>query len=34
LWERYGELYPTDDLVYTVGESHHYKDWFFAHVTR
>ncbi|XP_051220497.1 uncharacterized protein [Lolium perenne] len=34
LWERYAELYPTDDPVYTVGESHHSKDWFFAHVTR
>ncbi|CAM0949851.1 unnamed protein product [Alopecurus aequalis] len=34
LWERYSELYPTDDPVYTVGESHYSKDWFFAHVTR
>uniref|UniRef100_R7WAQ2 Rhamnogalacturonan endolyase n=1 Tax=Aegilops tauschii TaxID=37682 RepID=R7WAQ2_AEGTA len=34
LWERYAQLYPTDDLVYTVGESHHSKDWYFAHVTR
>ncbi|PNT67317.1 hypothetical protein BRADI_3g24670v3, partial [Brachypodium distachyon] len=34
LWERYADLYPTDDLVYTVGKSNHSKDWFFAHVTR
>ncbi|KAE8779307.1 Rhamnogalacturonate lyase [Hordeum vulgare] len=34
LWERYAQLYPTDDLVYTVGESNHSKDWYFAHVTR
>uniref|UniRef100_A0A453N915 rhamnogalacturonan endolyase n=1 Tax=Aegilops tauschii subsp. strangulata TaxID=200361 RepID=A0A453N915_AEGTS len=30
LWERYAQLYPTDDLVYTVGESHHSKDWYFS----
>ncbi|KAL6905690.1 hypothetical protein ACP4OV_003291 [Aristida adscensionis] len=34
LWERYAELYPNDDLVYTVGQSDYSKDWFFAHVTR
>lgn len=34
LWERYAELYPDEDLVYTVGESDYTKDWFFAHVTR
>ncbi|KAM7514477.1 hypothetical protein LguiA_004060 [Lonicera macranthoides] len=34
LWERYTELYPENDLVYTVGESDYKKDWFFAHVTR
>ncbi|KAL3504972.1 hypothetical protein ACH5RR_034813 [Cinchona calisaya] len=34
LWERYAELYPEDDLVYTVGESDYRKDWFFAQVTR
>ncbi|PKI61471.1 hypothetical protein CRG98_018154 [Punica granatum] len=34
LWERYGELYPEDDLVFTVGTSKYQKDWFFAHVTR
>ncbi|CAK9186567.1 unnamed protein product [Ilex paraguariensis] len=34
LWERYAELYPNEDLVYTIGESDHRKDWFFAQVTR
>jgi rhamnogalacturonan endolyase len=34
LWERYAELYPRSDPVFTVGHSHHSKDWFFAHVTR
>ncbi|CAK9172134.1 unnamed protein product, partial [Ilex paraguariensis] len=34
LWERYAELYPNEDLVYTVGESDYCKDWFFAQVTR
>ncbi|KAK1311144.1 hypothetical protein QJS10_CPA08g00313 [Acorus calamus] len=34
LWERYAELYPNGDLVYTVGKSDFRKDWFFAHVTR
>nr|CAB3462958.1 unnamed protein product [Digitaria exilis] len=35
LWERYAELYPDGkDLVFTVGQSNHSKDWFFAHVTR
>ncbi|XP_066340840.1 rhamnogalacturonate lyase B-like [Miscanthus floridulus] len=34
LWERYAELYPRSDPVFTVGQSHHSKDWFFAHVTR
>ncbi|XP_020242828.1 probable rhamnogalacturonate lyase B isoform X2 [Asparagus officinalis] len=34
LWERYAELYPDGDLVYTVGESDYTKDWFFAQVTR
>lgn len=34
LWERYVDLYPNDDLQYTVGHSYHEKDWFFAHVTR
>ncbi|KAK9110960.1 hypothetical protein Scep_018479 [Stephania cephalantha] len=34
LWERYTELYPDNDLVYTVGVSDWRKDWFFAQVTR
>nr|ABA96404.1 LG27/30-like gene, putative, expressed [Oryza sativa Japonica Group] len=34
LWERYAELYPDGDLVFTIGESDISKDWFFAHVTR
>ncbi|RDX82939.1 rhiE, partial [Mucuna pruriens] len=34
LWERYTDLYPNDDLVYTVGVSKYNKDWFYAHVTR
>ncbi|KAL6641954.1 hypothetical protein ACP70R_020135 [Stipagrostis hirtigluma subsp. patula] len=33
LWERYADLYPNDP-VFTVGQSHYCKDWFFAHVTR
>ncbi|KAJ4701498.1 Rhamnogalacturonate lyase family protein [Melia azedarach] len=34
LWERYAELYPNGDLVYTVGTSDYTKDWFFVQVTR
>ncbi|VFQ99017.1 unnamed protein product [Cuscuta campestris] len=34
LWERYSELYPHGDLVYTIGKSDYSKDWFFAQVTR
>lgn len=34
LWERYSELYPDGDLVYTVDVSDFRKDWFFAHVPR
>ncbi|KAJ6405033.1 hypothetical protein OIU84_013082 [Salix udensis] len=34
LWERYAELYPSEDLVFTVGKSDYSKDWFFAQVTR
>lgn len=34
LWERYADLYPDDDPVFTVGESNYSKDFFFAHVTR
>ncbi|XP_015579796.1 rhamnogalacturonate lyase isoform X2 [Ricinus communis] len=34
LWERYSELYPDEDLVFTIGTSDYSKDWFFAQVTR
>ncbi|GMJ15234.1 hypothetical protein like AT4G24430 [Hibiscus trionum] len=34
LWERYSDLYPNGDLVYTVGVSDYRTDWFFAQVTR
>ncbi|KAF5818654.1 putative rhamnogalacturonan endolyase [Helianthus annuus] len=34
LWDRYSELYPDNDLVYTVGESDYTKDFFYAHVLR
>ncbi|PRQ20947.1 putative rhamnogalacturonan endolyase [Rosa chinensis] len=34
LWERYAELYPDNDLVYTIGVSDYRKDFFFAQVTR
>ncbi|XP_019447183.1 PREDICTED: uncharacterized protein LOC109350396 [Lupinus angustifolius] len=34
LWARYSDLYPLNDLVYTVGVSDYRKDWFFAHVSR
>ncbi|KAI3855351.1 hypothetical protein MKW92_001815 [Papaver armeniacum] len=34
LWERYTELYPDRDLIYTVGTSEYTKDWFFAQFTR
>lgn len=34
LWERYTELYPDADLVYTVGVSDYTKDWFYAQAPR
>ncbi|XP_055834422.1 probable rhamnogalacturonate lyase B isoform X2 [Solanum dulcamara] len=34
LWERYADLYPNGDIVFTIGESDYKKDWFFAQVTR
>ncbi|KAL2521810.1 Rhamnogalacturonate lyase family protein [Forsythia ovata] len=34
LWDRYTDLYPDQDLIYTVGVSNYKKDWFFAHVNR
>ncbi|XP_060673686.1 probable rhamnogalacturonate lyase B isoform X2 [Ziziphus jujuba] len=34
LWGRYADLYPNEDLVYTVGVSDYARDWFFAQVPR
>ncbi|XP_060673019.1 probable rhamnogalacturonate lyase B isoform X1 [Ziziphus jujuba] len=36
LWSRYADadLYPSEDLVYTVGVCDYTTDWFFAQVTR
>ncbi|GMI86556.1 rhamnogalacturonan lyase6 [Hibiscus trionum] len=34
LWDRYSDIYPEGDLVYTVGTSNYSRDWFFAHVPR
>ncbi|XP_022638462.1 probable rhamnogalacturonate lyase B [Vigna radiata var. radiata] len=34
LWKRYNELYPNEDLTYTVGVSDYSKDWFYAQVPR
>ncbi|MBA0720782.1 hypothetical protein Golax_008386, partial [Gossypium laxum] len=34
LWERYADLYPDGDLVFTVGISDYKNDWFFAQVNR
>ncbi|XP_057251850.1 uncharacterized protein LOC109135383 [Beta vulgaris subsp. vulgaris] len=34
LWDRYSEIYPKQDLTYTIGVSNHTKDWFYAHVLR
>ncbi|KAG9440119.1 hypothetical protein H6P81_020284 [Aristolochia fimbriata] len=34
LWDRYTELYPDEDPVYTVGSSDYGTDWFYAHVPR
>ncbi|CAN6679844.1 unnamed protein product [Malus baccata var. baccata] len=34
LWERYADLYPDEDLIYTVGTDNYSDNWFFAHVTR
>ncbi|XP_024518293.1 LOW QUALITY PROTEIN: uncharacterized protein LOC9660828 [Selaginella moellendorffii] len=34
LWERYSELYPEGDLVFTIGKSDWRSDWFFAHTCR
>ncbi|XP_049379050.1 probable rhamnogalacturonate lyase B isoform X2 [Solanum stenotomum] len=34
LWDRYTEIYPDDDLVFTIGLSNYQTDWFFAHLNR
>ncbi|PON39398.1 Rhamnogalacturonate lyase [Trema orientale] len=34
LWDRYTDLYPNEDLIYTIGVSDYRRDWFFAHVNR
>ncbi|KAJ4840417.1 hypothetical protein Tsubulata_009253, partial [Turnera subulata] len=34
LWDRYTDLYPKSDLIYTIGSSSYQKDWFFAQVPR
>ncbi|XP_062118429.1 rhamnogalacturonate lyase B-like [Humulus lupulus] len=34
LWDRYTDLYPDKDLIYTIGVNDYRKDWFFAHVNR
>ncbi|XP_047334379.1 probable rhamnogalacturonate lyase B [Impatiens glandulifera] len=34
LWDRYTDLYPKNDLTYTIGISNYTTDWFYAHVTR
>ncbi|KAL2348988.1 hypothetical protein Fmac_002988 [Flemingia macrophylla] len=34
LWDRYSELFPDHDLVYTAGVDDYRKNWFFAHVNR
>ena len=34
IWDRYSELYPDADLVYTIGVSDYTKDWFYAQAPR
>ncbi|XP_052195049.1 probable rhamnogalacturonate lyase B isoform X2 [Diospyros lotus] len=34
LWDRYSDIYPDEDLTYTVGISNYQTDWFFAQVNR
>ncbi|KAL6560841.1 hypothetical protein OROHE_006018 [Orobanche hederae] len=34
LWTRYTDLYPNEDLVFTIDTNDYREDWFFAHVTR
>ncbi|XP_026415560.1 probable rhamnogalacturonate lyase B isoform X2 [Papaver somniferum] len=33
-WEQYSQMYPTTDLVFTIGVNQHQRDWFYAHVPR
>ncbi|XP_077220129.1 uncharacterized protein LOC143854179 isoform X2 [Tasmannia lanceolata] len=34
LWDRYTDMHPEHDQVFTIGLNDPKKDWFFAHVTR
>ncbi|KAL9245597.1 hypothetical protein vseg_019228 [Gypsophila vaccaria] len=34
LWDRYTDVYPKQDLIYTVNVSDYRNDWFYAHVPR
>ncbi|KAM7506269.1 hypothetical protein LguiB_005173 [Lonicera macranthoides] len=34
LWDRYTDIHPENDLVFTIGVNDPKKDWFFAHVDR
>ncbi|XP_051126823.1 uncharacterized protein LOC127248504 [Andrographis paniculata] len=34
LWTKYTDLFPKDDLEFTVGKSDYERDWFFAQVNR
>ncbi|KAF7128905.1 hypothetical protein RHSIM_Rhsim10G0175400 [Rhododendron simsii] len=34
LWDRYSDVYPDEDLAYTLGISNYEMDWFFAQVNR
>ncbi|KAG9133608.1 hypothetical protein Leryth_023099 [Lithospermum erythrorhizon] len=34
LWDRYTDLHPNSDQIFTVGANTPNKDWFFAHVDR
>lgn len=34
MWDRYTDMHPTSDQVFTIGINDPKKDWFFAHVDR
>ncbi|XVF61481.1 hypothetical protein PTKIN_Ptkin08bG0133100 [Pterospermum kingtungense] len=34
IWDRYSDIYPQSDLVFTVGVSNYSQHWFYAHVPR